>query len=595
MIKRVTVRPSPQYLENTRGGMTADIEIDEFCAFNLITGLNGSGKTQFLKMLNKGTLEISIDGRVVTDTENKIRYFSYEDFWLNERGSGQFDVNKELTRLYTELDNVLGVNNEIQKVLRLGVGTSNLFTSIQKLLRMTPDERLDHISGGQNEKGYKAAEEFIQALDKDALSQRISRNQGTAAAKLLAELEPYLDGKSIWDVSKDLFIKALLTNRGSDYLKEGFTEVFQKYINEQNRFILEEGDPALSVSDLRKAFSDKFGPAPWAYANDILDAFSTDSYEFRYRYETPTGDKKAILRNGRGEEVSETVLSSGEKTVLALTLFVYQNLADKVKFPEVLLLDEIDATLHPKLCGRFLDVINRRIVVDRNTVVFMATHNPSSVASAANSIPVFVKHLPSEKNGSVSRFYDPGKALRFLSEGFMTLDQGVRLYQDAVNKKYAVVTEGKNIDHIRHAIEVLKPNILDDLQFLEGGLGKTGRSQLKTLFDFFAINGAPDEKKIVFVWDWDAIEEKGVPDLKPNGGLVPFILERNTSNTNRGIENMYDLDHPNLSPLIRENDEGGLYVRSADKDQFLDKVLSIGDQTFFKNYEDLINQFVGPG
>ena len=49
MNKQVLVERSEQYLENVRGGMTPDIKFDQFGAFNVITGLNGSGKTQFLK------------------------------------------------------------------------------------------------------------------------------------------------------------------------------------------------------------------------------------------------------------------------------------------------------------------------------------------------------------------------------------------------------------------------------------------------------------------------------------------------------------------------------------------------------------------
>lgn len=124
------------------------------------------------------------------------------------------------------------------------------------------------------------------------------------------------------------------------------------------------------------------GPAPWDVVNDALvvagfpyevvdprDVGITDHYEFRVRDKT----SKA--------EIRPVDLSSGEQVLLQLVLWLFSSSKGDL-FPRLLLLDEPDAHLHPSMTVQFLDVISEVLVKKHGVRVIMTTHSPSTVALA---------------------------------------------------------------------------------------------------------------------------------------------------------------------------------------------------------------------
>lgn len=129
------------------------------------------------------------------------------------------------------------------------------------------------------------------------------------------------------------------------------------------------------------AIKDKLGPAPW----DVLNqAFKVAGFPFSVVSPTltPIADNyKLELATDTGERLQPGDLSSGEKMLLVLVLWLY-NSQHYGQFPKLLLLDEPDAHLHPSMTSQFLKVI-KDVLVDRFGVrVIMTTHSPSTVALA---------------------------------------------------------------------------------------------------------------------------------------------------------------------------------------------------------------------
>lgn len=79
-----------------------------------------------------------------------------------------------------------------------------------------------------------------------------------------------------------------------------------------------------------------------------------------------------------GNEVELKDLSTGEKVILSLVFAIYNSHKDYY-FPDVLLLDEPDAYLHPSMIRQFIDVVTE-VFVDRGASVIMTTHSPTTVA-----------------------------------------------------------------------------------------------------------------------------------------------------------------------------------------------------------------------
>lgn len=131
-----------------------------------------------------------------------------------------------------------------------------------------------------------------------------------------------------------------------------------------------------------KDICSKIGPAPWDVLNQTFQAA-----EFPYRVVSPL--KSGILDSYElcledpesSQQLRPTDLSSGEKTLLGLVLWLY-NSQHHGRFPRLFLLDEPDSHLHPSMTRHFLSVV-KEVLVDRYKVrVILSTHSPSTVALA---------------------------------------------------------------------------------------------------------------------------------------------------------------------------------------------------------------------
>ena len=87
-------------------------------------------------------------------------------------------------------------------------------------------------------------------------------------------------------------------------------------------------------------------------------------------------------------------LSSGEKAIFRTMLWFY-NTKHNNMFPKLFLLDEPDAHLHPSMTRQFLDVLKNVLVDQYGVRIIMTTHSPSTVALAPHdAIFVMAREQP---------------------------------------------------------------------------------------------------------------------------------------------------------------------------------------------------------
>ncbi len=110
-------------------------------------------------------------------------------------------------------------------------------------------------------------------------------------------------------------------------------------------------------------------------------------------------------------EISFEDLSSGEKILMALVASIYKSQSDGV-FPDILLLDEIDATLHPSMIKNLLKVIEN-IFLAKGVKVIFTTHSPTTVALAPNDSIYVMKKDGLDRIQKTSK----EKAIKILTEG----------------------------------------------------------------------------------------------------------------------------------------------------------------------------------
>jgi len=210
---------------------------------------------------------------------------------------------------------------------------------------------------------------------------------------------------------------------------------------------------------------------------------------------------------------------------MALVASIYKSSADN-HFPDILLLDEVDASLHPSMMRNMLSVINN-VFIAQGVKVILVTHSPTTIALAQEESLYLMN--PSGVNRVVKS--NKQQALDILTEGYATLDQGIRLFDEVSRNQVTVISEGRNSEYLKRALHFRG---ISDVEVLTGIESLSGKNQLNTLFEFFVK--VPHGNKVLFVWDCDAPHGRS-----ESNNTFPFTLPRNTSNTisSKGIENMF--------------------------------------------------------
>lgn len=166
----------------------------------------------------------------------------------------------------------------------------------------------------------------------------------------------------------------------------------RKRLNRSNRyFALQEDEDIAFLSD--EQFLNRFGKEPWLIINEIIESTFDGKFYFTVPEEKSHSYsyRAQLVQKDTETPVAIDALSSGEKTLLwlALTLFNSQYYVQTtVKSPKLLLLDEPDAFLHPKMVVKMYKVLDT-FAINFNTRIFITTHSPTTVALAPeNSVYV---------------------------------------------------------------------------------------------------------------------------------------------------------------------------------------------------------------
>lgn len=140
------------------------------------------------------------------------------------------------------------------------------------------------------------------------------------------------------------------------------------------------------------------GPKPWDLINNMLRKAGL-TYQVNYPEE---GEKELDFKLhltdiDSGVEIKVGDLSTGEKVLMSLALSIYNSKEESAR-PDLLLLDEPDAALHPEYSRVLIESIYESIVKDAKVKVIISTHSPMTVAiSPEESIFLMDKKLGKPK------------------------------------------------------------------------------------------------------------------------------------------------------------------------------------------------------
>ena len=190
------------------------------------------------------------------------------------------------------------------------------------------------------------------------------------------------------DWTEDFFITHLDFNSLTEeqFFSSQFASVFKVYYNRMIQNLTMEtlnqrykkNYKFLSTEEFEKLY----GPKPWDLINQMME-----NAHLPYIVNNPEGETQDsifhmyLTDTKRNIKINVNDLSTGEKVLMSLAIAIYNTAEQGIK-PDLLLLDEPDAPLHPEFSKFLIDTIKYSIVEKVGVNVIITTHSPTTVAMA---------------------------------------------------------------------------------------------------------------------------------------------------------------------------------------------------------------------
>ena len=403
-----------------------DTEVPRFL---ILTGVNGCGKTHLLQAIDQGA--VKVEG--IESKMHKIRIYDSASFSVKINASANAErsrhqINSDVQNIHSK---IYGLNLEIIGFIksRRIYGKPEL-TDAGKLLSATEADLEDifrdaKVSRQGSADAIALAKEFGRFRDSkiDALVHELDNSYLGLGTKLRYLAEDA--GKPLFTVSQaEVKICMPVVKTRQDLLQLQLADWFVSWheLWEQNRYHRylhrSEGVSNRTYIPLDEDFISLYGEQPWIVVNRVLERSGLP-----YRFNHPEIDSPAfalrLINDLNGDIIEVDSLSDGEKILLAIIVVVHQGnssigvLSHK---PSLLLLDEIDAPLHPSFTRSLLKTIEEELVKKLDMAVIMTTHSPSTVALAPEGSVFELKKYPRE-----IRAVNKSQAIQILSSGFISV------------------------------------------------------------------------------------------------------------------------------------------------------------------------------
>jgi len=536
----------------------------ELSDFTVLTGTNGSGKSHLLSAIEQKKV-------IFPNIENpNIVLFNYETFKLDNEPS--FNAQQ----LSNERESAWQYHNQSIKNQakswrsNLGAEYNTLKSECEEDKKSFFGLKLDKLDTYK-----KNIRNFFN-------NPNIKTNQQAQGIYSLVKKIPY----SIDEIEHDEFIDrykpfVFKNNFLPNQLGKIFWDYHEKYTQNSIREFENEkkGKNHKVLTD--SEFINIHGEKPWDIVNNILETFDT----MQYRVNSPeevgyfqSYQLKLIHTEKENLKIDFNTLSSGEKILMALVASIYKASSDGL-FPDILLLDEVDASLHPSMMKNMLNVIEK-IFLKQGVKVILVSHSPTTIALSPED-SIFIMN----KSG-INRIEKKSKqdALSILTQGYATIDEGLKLFDEVTKHNLTIITEGNNTLLIEKALEL---HNIYDIEILNGIESISGKNQLKTLFDF--LTKMTHENKVIFIWDCDVNYT-----LSEANNTYPHILSKNEANTiaTKGIENIFPIElFEDFKKTITDSRGESKHEFDGNrKRDFESFILKRNEKNDFVNFEPLLTE-----
>ena len=475
----------------------------ELPKFVVLTGRNGSGKTHFLEAVKAGHVRSEIAPNPTAD----VLLFNWNT--IIPKDTGRFDPNQDRTRrsswfqqISTQQDQILP---NLQNALISHGVPAELCSDKRKINKLDIDSLTTALGDRERSQAvYQQATATIKAHG-NSIYQNTVRHIGDEHYKKIGPRLLQQSPEHFWSTNESKFFGNDLFVWGEvDPFQQAFGRVFTNYreliqLNDRLEKYPPPGEPEVRYLN-EDEFNVRYGQPPWEFVNRILETCNLDfRVDFPPMHETASYEPK-LTKISADVEMQFQDLSSGEKVLMSFALCLYnaeESRQEKV-FPKLLLLDEVDAPLHPSMAQSLLDTIQTVLVEEKNVSVIITTHSPSTVALApADSL------FEMNPVGPSIRKIDQSSAISLLTSGVPTLSI-------SFDGRRQVFVESKVDARIYDKLyQAYKSEIRSErsLVFLEvgnttssGGEQNSGCDQVTRLVDSLVAGG---NSSVLGLVDWD--------------------------------------------------------------------------------------------
>ena len=385
--------------------------------FVVLTGINGAGKSHLLEAIENGS--VAVEG--VKHGAPLIRRFHHSNMQPKDTGpANTSDLWSQRLNLWNELSPKVQQHQQKirENLLQQGI-PSDALEDFDAITNWTVEEITRFIADEQRAAQiHHQLNTWLTQADNDIWNPW-TRDQNRAG--LAARLRQ-LPQRAVSLVEEEFEKLVPLDWNPTDVFQQNFAPLFATYYRyrEQNKidryYATQEEEERVWYTE--EQFLDKFGDPPWEVVNEILAAA-----HLPLQVNAPKGafDRPFQLKLHHTEldcDIRYADLSSGEKIIISLAncLYYAKSSGASLTLPQVLLLDEPDAPLHPTMAKSFMEVIEKVLVRDKGVKVIMTTHSPSTVAFAPEESVYRLDRSPRRLVKC-----SPDSAINVLTDGFATV------------------------------------------------------------------------------------------------------------------------------------------------------------------------------
>ena len=499
----------------------------EFPSLVVLIGRNGSGKSRLLSNIQKPNGSKPKENLVALKTHkgnwrpaNSIRLQELADGYvprwptITTPLAPEDDVSDRRTlparnaaRALRNAKHNLSSNLRTKLMSRFGGGVTNRFNP--SMISLSTEALAKQLEIYDSEEGIAYVAECL-----DDLEAELYKTANSQRELLEADFSSYtlMTGKSLRESTEDdvLQFAKRPKQKAFQFDIESCIRPYRAALFENIMREIDDRQSGERTARSPEEFLEHFGEPPWETLSDALEEFGLP-----YRLTTPPRDPRKPyspkLLNKMGTELDPAALSSGEKVLFnfALSLMDFDERQMSFSFPDLLLLDEVDASLDPANLQLWLNGITSSLVDRVGTKVILATHSPITVALAPeDSLYEMVA------DGRPPVKIDRQQAIDQLTIGLPTLSvdpdsqrqvftesgSDVRIYQTLVSKVKGVVEMDLSLHFLRTGVDAPKGETNAGcavVRSIVSELRKGGNRSVRGVIDWDGVNTSADGVHVV--------------------------------------------------------------------------------------------------